>query len=123
MVRILLLEAHPVVRRVLHRILQTQPDFFVVGEATDGWIALDLLDRLGATVVISEFALPGLNGVEVARCIKRRFPECKVILFSLRDDPVYVTYALAHGVERYISKLAPVDDLLEGIRAVSGLKV
>src|SRR5437764_7940346 len=104
MTKIILIEVHPLVRRTLSEVLEMQQDFYVIGEAADGLVGIQLVEALRPDVVIVTFGLPGLNGVQTARYILRLSPESAIIVFSIRDDPEYIAYALANGINCYISK-------------------
>ncbi|SRR5258708_30143371 len=122
MTKIILIEDHPLVRKTLREVLEIQEDFLVIGEAADGLIGIELVKSLRPDVVIVDFCLPGLNGVQIARLIRQSSPLSAIIMFSIRDDPVYIAYALANGVTCYISKVAPVNELFEAIRLRSKWK-
>src|SRR5258708_39689634 len=106
MVNIFLIEDHPLVRETLRKVLELQPDFFIIGEAADGRRGVDRVNALQPDVVIVDFRLPGLDGAQIAWRIRRSCPGCTIIMFSIYDDPAYITYARANGVTRYISKTA-----------------
>jgi DNA-binding NarL/FixJ family response regulator len=116
MLKIILIEDHPLVRETLRQVLDIQLDFCVIGEAADGLIGMAQVNELRPDVVIVDFRLPGLDGVQIARRIRGSCPGCTIIMFSIYDDPAYIAYALASGVTRYISKTAPVADLIQAIR-------
>ena len=116
MVKIILIEDHPLVRNTLRLVLEMHQDFFVIGAVADGRIGADLVKALRPDSVILDFRLAGLDGVQIARRIRGSCPGCTIIMFSIYDDPAYIAYALANGVTRYISKTAPVGELIQAIR-------
>src|SRR5215475_5667044 len=116
MIQVVLIEDHVALRQALRALLETQPDFRVVGEAGQGLAGIQIIQDCHPDVVITAFGLPDLDGVETARLLERSMPDCAVLLFSLLDEAVYLAYARARGVTRYLSKLVPAEDLFDAIR-------
>src|SRR5690349_20517658 len=109
-IRVLLIEDQTLVREGLVLILAAAPGIAVVGEAPDGAAGLALLDRLGGAggvdVVLTDLAMPGLDGIEVARRAKARAPGVRVLLLSLHDDPEFIRGMLDAGADGYLLKHA-----------------
>ena len=109
---------HTLVREGTRQILQQAPDLEVVGEAARGDDAVKLAATLEPDVLILDFRMPGLNGIEVTRAVVARRPELRVLLLSAYDDDSYVAEALGAGAAGYLLKTAPGEELIEAVRAV-----
>ena len=117
-VSILLADDHQVVRVGLRALLEAQPDFQVVGEATDGLEAKALAERLKPDVLILDLMMPGLNGLEAARQVRQLSPHTRVIVLSMHSNESYVLEALRNGVAGYILKQSNTAELPEAVRSV-----
>lgn len=117
--RILLADDHGVVRQGFRRILETQPDLEIVGEASNGNQAVERAAVLSPDVVVMDVAMPELNGIEATRRITERSPHCKVLALSMHKDSVYVREILKAGARGYLLKDSIDADLLAAVRAVA----
>jgi DNA-binding NarL/FixJ family response regulator len=90
----------------------------VLGEAADGPEALRLVEHLQPDVALLDIQMPGLNGVEVSRQIRSRFPQVKILILTAYEDDAYVFAALQAGANGYLLKTAGVDELLGAVRSV-----
>jgi two-component system response regulator NreC len=117
-IRVLLAEDHTIVRKGLRSLLEGKDEIDVVGEARDGREALRKTEQLHPDVVLIDIAMPGLNGIEATRQIKRRFPEISVLVLTMHDHPEYVRQMLHAGASGYVVKQAAPTDLLAAIEAV-----
>ena len=117
--RILLADDHGVVRQGFRRILETQPDLEIVGEASNGNQAVERAAELSPDVVVMDVAMPELNGIEATRRITERSPHCKVLALSMHKDSVYVREILKAGARGYLLKDSIDADLLAAVRAVA----
>jgi two-component system response regulator NreC len=118
-IRILLADDHVVMRRGLRLLLETQPGFCVVGEASDGRKAVELAQSLEPDVVILDIAMPILNGAEAAQRINEMFPKMAIVILSMHSDESYVLRALRAGAKGYLLKDSAESDVIEAIKAVS----
>lgn len=117
---IVLVDDHPIVREGLRTVLEREPDLSVVGEASDGAEALQLVERLRPTLLILDVRMPGKSGLEVAREIARICPETRVLILSMYAAEGYVTEALASGAAGYILKETDTGNLIPAIRQIMG---
>jgi DNA-binding NarL/FixJ family response regulator len=117
-IRVAVVDDHPVVREGLVLILQTQPDFEIVGEGENGPDALDLVDRLAPDVLMLDLELPGLDGVEVLQRLRERGAPTRVIAFTVFDTDDRIIGAVEAGAAGYLLKGAPSAELFEAIRIV-----
>jgi DNA-binding NarL/FixJ family response regulator len=116
---IVLAEDHPIVRQRLRALLEAEPDFRVIGEAGDGPQAVQLVERLRPQVLVLDRLMPGLSGLEVARQVRQRVPETRVIVLSMHANEAYVLEALRHGAAAYVLKEVSSAELVQAVRAVA----
>jgi DNA-binding NarL/FixJ family response regulator len=118
MIRVLLADDHVVIRGGLRALLQQQPDFQIVGEASDGREAVSLAESTKPDVIVMDVSMPNLNGTEAARQIVAKQPDVAIVMLSMHSDESYVLRALKAGARGYLLKEAAENDLLQAIRAV-----
>jgi DNA-binding NarL/FixJ family response regulator len=117
-ITVLLAEDHMIVREGLRKLLQTESDIEVVGEAETGRQAVELTRKLRPAVVVMDIAMPGLNGLEATRQILKSVPNAKVLILSAHSDDAYVEQATAMGARGYLLKQTSAHFLSEAIREV-----
>jgi DNA-binding NarL/FixJ family response regulator len=117
-ITVLLAEDHMIVREGLRKLLQTESDIEVVGEAETGRQAVELTRKLRPAVVVMDIAMPGLNGLEATRQILKSVPNTKVLILSAHSDDAYVEQATALGARGYLLKQTSAHFLSEAIREV-----
>lgn len=118
MVTILLAEDHHIVRQGLRAMLEAEADFQVVGEASEGLQAVQLVERLQPDVLIVDLVMPGLNGLEVVRQARDRSPLTRAVVLSMHANEAYVLEALRNGAAAYLLKDASVAELVGAVREV-----
>ena len=114
-----LVDDHKLFREGLRALLQSQPGFSVVAEATNADEAYRAVRETEPDVVVLDMLLPGSNGASVARELLRQNPSRKVIALSMVKDEQHVANALDAGVLGYASKEQSAEDVLAAIRAVA----
>jgi DNA-binding NarL/FixJ family response regulator len=119
MTRILLADEQQVVRQALRCLLERESDLQVVGETSDGLEIVPLVERLKPDVLITDVAMPGLYGLEVARRVREQAPGTGVVILSRYPNEWYVTEALRRGALGYVVKQSDVSDLLRAVRAAA----
>jgi two-component system, NarL family, response regulator NreC len=117
-IRVFLVDDHTVVRQGLRRILESDEEIEIVGEAGDGRTAIDLVQKLRPHVVVMDVAMPELNGIEATRQIVKRVEGAKVLVLSMHGDDVYVRQALKAGARGYLLKDSEDLDLIKAVKAV-----
>lgn len=121
-ITILLADDHAVVRKGIQLIAQSEPDLEVVGTAKDGREAVELFQELRPDVIILDYSMPGLNGVEAAAQISKLDCTASLIMLSMHSDETYIMRAISAGVRGYVSKESAEDEIVAAIRAVSARK-
>jgi len=115
---IALADDHQVVRQGLRALLEAEPDFSVVGDAGDGLSAIRLVDSLKPNILLLDLMMPGLNGQEVIRTVRKRQPKTRTIVLSMHSSEPYVIEALKNGAAGYVLKDASSTDLIRAVREV-----
>lgn len=118
MIRVLIADDQPLVRRGLALILAPDPGFEVVGEAGDGAEAVALAERLRPDVVVMDIRMPVLDGVEATAELSRLLPESRVLALSTFDMDEYVVAALRAGAYGFLPKDISPEELIAAIRTV-----
>lgn len=119
MLAILIADDHPVIRSGLRAILSARPDWQVCGEAADGEELVGLAERLRPDIVIVDYSLPVLNGIEAMRRVGKAVPKAKLLVYTMYDDDTLVREAVMAGARGYILKNEDDAVLLEGIEALA----
>ena len=118
MIRILLVDDHPLVRRALRDILEKESDLQVVGEAGDGRQAVDMTGELTPDIVIMDISMPVLNGVEATKQIKASNPLTSVLILTVHTDLETIFSILQAGASGYLVKSIFGPEVIHTIRAV-----
>jgi len=117
-IQVLLADDHQIVRQGLRATLENE-GFRIVGEAGDGIEAVRVAGRVHPDVAILDLAMPGLNGLDAAREIRRASPRTRVILLTMHTDDAFVLEALRNGISGYVLKIQAALDLVQAIREVA----
>jgi len=115
--RILLCDDHALVRQGLRLILEHEPDFEVVAEASDGAEAIELALKEDIDLAVLDVTMPRLTGIQAAREIAQRRPELRTLILSMHDNEQYFFEALRAGASGYVLKSVVDRDLVEACRA------
>ncbi len=115
-IRILLVDDHPVVRAGLSGLLSSQPDFVVVGEASNGQEALAFLRQHAADVVLMDLRMPQMDGVSATRQIRAQFPGVRVLVLTTYDSDSDIVRAVEAGATGYLLKDVPREELFRAVR-------
>jgi len=117
-IRVVIAEDHRMVRELLAALLSREPNVAVVGEASNGREAIDMVQRLRPDLLVLDVGLPELDGIEVARRVKKSQPEVKLLALSIHSESRYVQAMLRAGADGYLVKTSAVTELVEAIRVV-----
>jgi DNA-binding NarL/FixJ family response regulator len=118
-IRLLVVDDHPVVRDGLSSMFARDPDFEVVGEAADGAEAVRLAETLRPDVVLMDLRMPGMDGVCATRELVGRGNGARVLVLTTYDTDSHVLPAIEAGATGYLLKDAPRDELLRAVRATA----
>lgn len=115
----MLVDDHAVFRAGLRLILEGQTDMEVIAEAQEGSEALQKAHQLSPDVAVMDIGMPGLNGLEATRQLRRELPSVRVLMLTVHGDDHYFFQALEAGASGYILKEAAAVELIAAIRAVA----
>lgn len=118
-IRVLVADDHTMIRSGLRMLLEREPGFEVVAEASDGRQAIELAESLQPDVAVLDIGMPKLNGIEATRHIVQKLPRTRVVVLSMHSDESYVLRALKSGARGYLLKDSAESDILNSIRAVN----
>jgi len=118
-IRVLLADDHRLLREGLRRILEGTEGIEVVGEAEDGRAALAAVARFRPDVVVMDVGMPGLNGIDATRLVRREHPTVRVVALSMHTDKRYVRNMIGAGAAAYVLKESASEDLLRAVRAAA----
>jgi DNA-binding NarL/FixJ family response regulator len=116
--RILLVDDHLLFRKGLARLLDAQPDFEVVGEATDGLEAVGQTELLRPDLVLMDIRMPNCDGLEATRRIKAQMPGVRVVMLTVSDDEQDLATAVRYGADGYLLKDLLPETLFQHLRGV-----
>src|ERR1700751_4674891 len=116
--RILIVDDFKDWRRKLHLLLQARPEWQVIAEASEGFEAIQKAEDLKPDLILLDFGLPKLNGLEASRRIKQLSPSSKIVFLSQNNDPDLVLTALSAGAKGYVHKTDAQSELLPALDAV-----
>jgi DNA-binding NarL/FixJ family response regulator/uncharacterized protein involved in exopolysaccharide biosynthesis len=119
MIRILLVDDQRSIRETLKMMLDSAPDFQVVGTASDGHTAIEQVELLNPDVVLIDMEMPGLDGVSATRIINQQFSDVKVLVLSMHDDDTFISQSMQAGAMGYLLKTTPPQELRAAIRFVN----
>ena len=117
-VKIIIADDHAVVRIGLRTLLEKEADFQVIGEASDGIQTINLVKLLNPDAVILDMIMPGINGIEITRQIKKISSNTQVIILSMHANEAYVMETLKKGASGYVLKDSTGNDLVKAVREV-----
>lgn len=119
MISVMLVDDHPVLRTGLRTLLQSEGDIEVIGEAGEGWEAVELATQLSPDVIVMDLALPGLGGLDATREILRRGLSCAVLVLTAQAEERYLFPVLQAGGAGYVRKDVADQELVKAVRVVA----
>lgn len=117
-IRVLVADDHAIVREGALRLLNSQPDIEVVGEAQEGNEVLPLAEQLQPDVLVLDISMPGPTGLELLPLLRRQLPDLRIAVLSVHKKEGFVQQALDSGALAYVLKTSPTSDLLAAVRTV-----
>ena len=118
-IRIVIAEDHAFVQEGTRRLLEMEPDMHVIGEASDGIEAIELVETLDPTLVLMDISMPRMDGIEATRRIRAMRPDLPVLILSAYDNDQYVFALVEAGAAGYLLKDIHHQQLIDSVRAVS----
>ena len=117
-IHVIIADDHPLVRSGIRSLLGTIPDVIVLAEVGNGTELLELLGGVRADIVITDIAMPGMDGLEALRQIRAGHPEVRVIVLSMHDEAEMVRRAISSGAAAYLRKDASSSELASALHSV-----
>jgi DNA-binding NarL/FixJ family response regulator len=117
-IRILIADDHTLIRDGIKALLQQEPEFEVIGEASDGLELIKLATELVPDIIVLDLSMPGKNGIEVIKDVKNINVAIKCIILSMHEDPDYVVKSIQAGAKGYILKNAEHEEIIRAIKSV-----
>jgi len=118
-IKIILADDHPLMRQALRTLLEKQPDFKIIGEASDGEEAVRLAIELVPDVMIMDISMPKINGLEAIKQIKAKVPTIAVLVLTVHSDSEHILSILQAGASGYLTKSVYGEDVIRSIRAIA----
>ena len=118
MISIVVADDHGIVREGLRRLLESEPDLKVCGEAEDGRQVLDEVAKFRPDMVVLDISMPGMGGLETLERLRAEYTNTKVILLSVHNDPPFIQSAIGLRADGYVLKNGPASEIVTAIREV-----
>jgi len=118
MIRILVADDHPIMRKGLKQLFSETDDMAVTGEASDGAQVLEMMSKDSYDLVLLDISMPRKNGLEVLKELRSSHPHIPVIILSMHPEGQYASRALRAGASAYITKERASEDLVSAVRKV-----
>ncbi len=117
-VKLLVADDHEIIRNGVRSLLEAQPGWQVMAEASNGREAVEKANRLKPDVAVLDIGMPSLNGLEAARQILRNDPHIKIVILTMHESENLIREVLRVGARGYVSKADAIRDLVTAIKAV-----
>ena len=117
--RVMLVDDHKHARQGMREIVSESGDFVVVAEASSGEEAIGLMDRASPELVLMDISMPGMGGLEAAKLIKSGYPDVKIVMVTVSDEPAHLFEALKKGAQGYLLKNLNPSAWREYLRAIA----
>ncbi|CAG4991395.1 Oxygen regulatory protein NreC [Dyadobacter sp. CECT 9275] len=118
-IRLLIVDDHSVVRQGIIALLEDEEDIDIVGEAGDGDEVAEAIIRYSPDVILLDITMPRMSGTEVMQWMPARFPEVKILIFSMHNNPDYILAAVHYGASGYLQKDTSRAEILRAVRSVA----
>jgi two-component system NarL family response regulator len=118
----MLVDDHPLIREAIGHLVASASDFELVGEAANGKECLERVAELRPDILVLDIAMPDMNGEQVCRELRHRYPLLKIVALSGYNDPQFVRAMTKAGAKAYVVKSASGRELIQALRAVANGK-
>jgi len=118
MIKVLIADDHAIVRTGLRALIHSESTMELVGEATGGYEAIDMVEKAQPDILVLDLSMPDLDGISVTRKIKPQFPELRILFLTIHEDEALLRAALKAGAGGYILKHAAEAELISAIHTI-----
>jgi len=118
-ISVMLVDDHAVVRAGYRFLLESLNDIDVIAEATSGEQAVAEVGQYRPDILVMDLTMPGMGGLEAIRRIRELYPQTRILVFTMHENPAFVEHVLQTGVAGYISKNSPPETLVDAIRGIA----
>jgi len=119
MIRLIIADDHPLMRDGIKTILAREEDIEVIDCAEDGTELLKLLETKGTDVILMDINMPGMNGIEATKLIRKKYPDIKILAFSQYDEKRFVKQLMKNGANGYLLKNSAAGELVKAIKIIN----
>lgn len=117
-IKVLIVDDHPIVRKGLRDLIEITPDIRAVGEAANGLEAIQMVQTLNPDIVILDLVMPGMKGIEVINSLKSNHPETRILVLTSFSEDEKIVSAIKAGALGYLLKDSSPQDLLRAVREI-----
>lgn len=118
MIRLIIIDDHPVIREGIKLILTNESDIELVAVVENGLDLLKTLETIETDVILMDINMPGMNGIDATQCVKKNYPNIKVLCYSQYDEKRFVKQIIKRGANGYLLKNASARELIKAIKMV-----
>ncbi|MCE7040556.1 response regulator transcription factor [Dyadobacter sp. CY312] len=118
-IRILVVDDHSVVRQGIITLLEDEEDILIAGEASDGDEVAEMIEKVDPDVILLDLTMPRMPGIEVIKQVLPLYPDVRVLVFSMHNNPDYILSAMHNGASGYLEKDTSRDEILKAVRSVA----
>src|ERR1700756_1789072 len=116
--RIVIVDDHPLFRKGLEELIESDNSFAVCGEASNAAEAMEVIRKLNPELAIVDLSLPGANGIELIKNIRAEFQKLPILVLSMHDESLYAVRALRAGAQGYVMKQEALENVITAIGEV-----
>jgi two-component system, NarL family, response regulator NreC len=118
MIKVLIADDHAIVRTGLRALLNSEPTMKLVGEATGGYEAIELVKKNQPDVLVLDLSMPDLDGIQVTKKLKPDFPELRILILTIHEDEALLREVIKAGASGYILKRAAEAELISAVHII-----
>jgi DNA-binding NarL/FixJ family response regulator len=116
--RIVIVDDHPLFRKGLEQLINSEVGFAVCGEASTAGQAMTVTRQLEPDLMIVDLSLPGANGIELIKNVRAEFPKLPILVLSMHDESLYALRSLRAGAQGYVMKQEALNNVVKAIREI-----
>lgn len=119
MIKVVIADDHAIVRAGLRMLLQSEPTLELAGEATGGYEAIELVNKINPDILVLDLSMPDLDGIAVTKKLKPLYPDLRILILTVHEDEALLREALKNGASGYILKRAAEVELISAIHIIT----